>query len=159
MPMLSLRHALAALAVAVSLGPLPAAADTTLLSVSYDPTRELYVAVNNAFAKQWKAERGERVAIRQSHGGSGKQARSVIDGLETDVVTLGLAYDIDAIAAVGLTAKDDAVGEIDDRDQGTRSSAKDAVRNGILHPPRPPEASFRNSPTASFYGVTPSFAA
>jgi sulfate/thiosulfate-binding protein len=106
MPMPSLRHALAVLAVVVSLGPLHAAADTTLLNVSYDPTRELYVAINNAFAKQWQAERNERITIRQSHGGSGKQARSVIDGLEADVVTLGLAYDIDAIAAVGLTAKD-----------------------------------------------------
>jgi sulfate/thiosulfate transport system substrate-binding protein len=106
MPMPSLRHALAALALVVCLSPLHAAADTTLLNVSYDPTRELYVAINNAFAKQWQAERNERITIRQSHGGSGKQARSVIDGLEADVVTLGLAYDIDAVAAVGLTAKD-----------------------------------------------------
>jgi len=76
---------------------LPAAADTTLLNVSYDPTRELYQAFNASFAKQWKAKTGETVTIRQSHGGSGKQARSVIDGLEADVVTLALAYDIDAI--------------------------------------------------------------
>jgi sulfate/thiosulfate-binding protein len=102
----SIRQALAALAVLVALGPLQAAAETTLLNVSYDPTRELYVAINKAFAKQWQAERGERITIRQSHGGSGKQARSVIDGLEADVVTLGLAYDIDAVAAAGLTAKD-----------------------------------------------------
>jgi sulfate/thiosulfate transport system substrate-binding protein len=72
-------------------------ADTTLLNVSYDPTRELYQEFNAAFAKQWKAKTGETVAIRQSHGGSGKQARSVIDGLDADVVTLALAYDIDAI--------------------------------------------------------------
>jgi len=76
---------------------LPALADTTLLNVSYDPTRELYQQFNAAFAKQWKAKTGETVTIRQSHGGSGKQARSVIDGLEADVVTLALAYDIDAI--------------------------------------------------------------
>jgi sulfate transport system substrate-binding protein len=69
-----------------------------LLNVSYDPTRELYQDVNAAFAKQWQAKTGQVVTISQSHGGSGKQARSVIDGLEADVVTLGLAYDIDAIA-------------------------------------------------------------
>ncbi len=77
---------------------LPALAQTTtLLNVSYDPTRELYQDVNAAFAKQWKAKTGEQLTFRQSHGGSGKQARSVIDGLEADVVTLALAYDIDAI--------------------------------------------------------------
>jgi len=75
-----------------------AAAPTQLLNVSYDPTRELYVAVNAAFAKSWKAQSGQDVTIRQSHGGSGKQARSVIDGLPADVVTLALAYDIDEIA-------------------------------------------------------------
>ena len=68
-----------------------------LLNVSYDPTRELYQAFNASFAKQWKAKTGETVRVRQSHGGSGKQARSVIDGLEADVVTLALASDIDAI--------------------------------------------------------------
>jgi len=74
------------------------AKDITLLNVSYDPTRELYQAVNKAFAEQWKQKTGNTVTINQSHGGSGKQARAVIDGLEADVVTLGLAYDIDAIA-------------------------------------------------------------
>jgi sulfate/thiosulfate-binding protein len=74
------------------------AKDITLLNVSYDPTRELYADVNKAFATQWKAKTGDTVAVRQSHGGSGKQARSVIDGLEADVVTLALAYDIDEIA-------------------------------------------------------------
>ncbi|HVZ70978.1 MAG TPA: sulfate ABC transporter substrate-binding protein [Polyangia bacterium] len=69
-----------------------------LLNVSYDPTRELYTDVNAAFAKQWQQKTGQTVTINQSHGGSGKQARSVIDGLEADVVTLALAYDIDAIA-------------------------------------------------------------
>ncbi len=69
----------------------------TLLNVSYDPTRELYQEFNAAFAKHWKAKTGETVTIKQSHGGAGKQARAVIDGLEADVVTLALAYDIDAI--------------------------------------------------------------
>ena len=73
----------------------------TLLNVSYDPTRELYVDYNAAFAKHWKAKTGQDVIIKQSHGGSGKQARSVIDGLDADVVTLGLAGDIDAIAQNG----------------------------------------------------------
>jgi len=70
----------------------------TLLNVSYDPTRELYVAFNKAFVAHWKAKTGETVDIKQSHGGAGRQARAVIDGLEADVVTLALAYDIDAIA-------------------------------------------------------------
>jgi sulfate/thiosulfate transport system substrate-binding protein len=82
------------------------AAPQQLLNVSYDPTRELYVAVNAAFARDWKAKTGQDVVIRQSHGGSGKQARSVIDGLPADVVTLALGYDIDAIANRGLIAKD-----------------------------------------------------
>jgi sulfate/thiosulfate transport system substrate-binding protein len=73
----------------------------TLLNVSYDPTRELYQAINVAFAKAWKAQHGQDVTINQSHGGSGKQARSVIDGLEADVVTLALAYDVDALAKSG----------------------------------------------------------
>ncbi len=80
------------------------AAETTLLNVSYDPTRELYVAINKAFAAKWQAATGDTVRINQSHGGSGKQARAVIDGLEADVVTLALAYDIDAIAESGLIA-------------------------------------------------------
>ncbi len=73
-------------------------AETALLNVSYDPTRELYQDYNAAFVKYWQTKTGESIRIRQSHGGSGKQARSVIDGLEADVVTLALAYDIDAIA-------------------------------------------------------------
>src|SRR3954468_25008334 len=75
-----------------------APADVTLLNVSYDPTRELYQDFNRSFAARWEQATKERVTIRQSHGGSGKQARSVIDGLEADVVTLALAYDIDEIA-------------------------------------------------------------
>src|SRR5262245_27621897 len=81
-------------------------ADSELLNVSYDPTRELYQALNDVFAKEWQAKTGETVTIQQSHGGSGKQARAVIDGLEADVVTLALAYDIDAIASKGLIAQD-----------------------------------------------------
>ncbi|MEK7768471.1 MAG: substrate-binding domain-containing protein, partial [Pseudomonadota bacterium] len=75
-----------------------AVADRTLLNVSYDPTRELYQEFNASFIKQWQAKTNEKVAVRQSHGGSGKQARSVIDGLEADVVTLALGNDINAIA-------------------------------------------------------------
>ncbi|MGZ3237158.1 MAG: sulfate ABC transporter substrate-binding protein, partial [Burkholderiaceae bacterium] len=82
------------------------AADVSLLNVSYDPTRELYQDVNAAFVKQWKAKTGDDVKIKQSHGGSGKQARSVTDGLDADVVTLALAYDIDAIADKGLLSAD-----------------------------------------------------
>ena len=82
------------------------AADITLLNVSYDPTRELYQDVNTAFAKEWKGKMGDNVKIKQSHGGSGKQARAVIDGLEADVVTLALAYDIDALAEHKLLAAD-----------------------------------------------------
>jgi sulfate/thiosulfate-binding protein len=82
------------------------AAEVSLLNVSYDPTRELYQDINPAFAKLWKAKTGDTVTIKQSHGGSGKQGRSVIDGLNADVVTLALAYDIDAIAERGVIAKD-----------------------------------------------------
>ena len=81
------------------------ARDVTLLNASYDPTRELYRAVNTAFAAQWKAQHGNTVTIQMSHGGSGKQARAVVDGLPADVVTLALAYDIDAVADHGLLDK------------------------------------------------------
>jgi sulfate transport system substrate-binding protein len=81
-------------------------AATSMLNVSYDPTREFYVAYNAAFAAYWKKQSGEDVTVQQSHGGSGKQARTVIDGLEADVVTLGIPTDIDAIASAGLIAKD-----------------------------------------------------
>lgn len=93
---------LAIVAVALSTSVAAFAADVTLLNVSYDPTRELYTDVNKSFASYWKGKTGDNVTIKQSHGGSGKQARAVIDGLEADVVTLALAYDIDAIAAKGL---------------------------------------------------------
>lgn len=91
------------LAAGLAVGTSAAApAEVNLLNVSYDPTRELYKDYNSAFVQYWQNKTGEKVSIQQSHGGSGKQARAVIDGLEADVVTLALAYDIDAIAAKGL---------------------------------------------------------
>ena len=86
--------------------PMLVGAQTTLLNVSYDPTRELYQEFNAAFARHWKSKTGQDVTIRQSHGGSGAQARAVIDGLQADVVTLALAYDVDAISRAGLIAAD-----------------------------------------------------
>jgi len=91
----------AAALLAVLIGSAAHAAASTLLNVSYDPTRELYEDYNKAFAAYWKSKTGDTVSVKQSHGGSGKQARSVIEGLEADVVTLALAYDIDALAAQG----------------------------------------------------------
>ena len=99
-----LRPFLAALAAALL--ALPATAAVTLLNVSYDPTRELYQEYNAAFAAYWQAKTGEKVTVLQSHGGSGKQARSVVDGLEADVVTLALSWDIDAIANAALLPHD-----------------------------------------------------
>ena len=96
------RYLLVALSLAAAA---PAAAAPELLNVSYDPTRELYRDINAAFARKWQASTKQRIEIRQSHGGSGKQARAVIDGLPADVVTLALAYDIDEIASKGLIAK------------------------------------------------------
>ena len=95
---------LLALIVTLTIG-LAHAGTITLLNVSYDPTRELYQDINRAFAAQWKATHGDDVTIRMSHGGSGKQARAVVDGLPADVVTLALAHDIDAVADHGLVAK------------------------------------------------------
>lgn len=89
------------LGLSLSLFSLPVLAGATLLNVSYDPTRELYQDINAKFAQQWQAKNKQSLEIKQSHGGSGKQARSVIDGLEADVVTLALAYDIDSIAQKG----------------------------------------------------------
>ena len=94
----SLLRTIAAAALLSMATAFPAAADTTLLNVSYDPTREFYKEFNAAFAEHWKAETGETVTVQMSHGGSGKQARAVIDGLDADVVTLALEADIDAIA-------------------------------------------------------------
>jgi sulfate/thiosulfate-binding protein len=103
-----LRSTLAA-AAALSIATVAAGAglaDTSLLNVSYDPTRELYKAVNEAFIKDWKAKGGDNLTIEQSHGGSGKQARAVIDGLQADVVTLALQVDIDQIAKAGKIKAD-----------------------------------------------------
>ena len=91
------RRALVGTVLSALSGLALAQAPVTLLNVSYDPTRELYVEYNQAFARHWKGKTGQEVSIKQSHGGSGKQARSVIDGLEADVVTLALAGDIDAL--------------------------------------------------------------
>ncbi len=93
------------LSSALGLSATAQAADISLLNVSYDPTRELYQDINQGFAKQWQAKTGDKVTIKQSHGGSGKQARAVIDGLNADVATLALAYDTDALAEKNLLDK------------------------------------------------------
>ncbi len=101
-----MRRLLAVFAASVLAVGAAQAADVNLLNVSYDPTRELYTALNKAFSAKYQVETGKTIEIKQSHGGSGKQARSVIDGLQADVVTLALAYDVDAIAQRGLLAAD-----------------------------------------------------
>jgi sulfate/thiosulfate-binding protein len=101
-----MRRTMTGLVASLILSGTAHAADVNLLNVSYDPTRELYAAFNKAFAAKYRAETGKTIEIKQSHGGSGKQARSVIDGLAADVVTLALAYDVDAIAQRGLIAAD-----------------------------------------------------
>ncbi len=93
-----LKKIIQAIAIAVVLAPAVHAENISLLNVSYDPTRELYASYNKAFEKYWKEKTGEDVSIKASHGGSGKQGRSVIDGIDADVVTLALAYDIDEIS-------------------------------------------------------------
>jgi sulfate/thiosulfate transport system substrate-binding protein len=100
------RNALGAILGAVATVRPAAAADTALLNVSYDPTRELYRDINRAFIAAWQLRTGQRITINQSHGGSGAQARSVLDGLQADVVTLALAADIDALAKRGMIARD-----------------------------------------------------
>ncbi len=105
MDLLSRRMVLAGAAAFAAPGVASAAAATTLLNASYDPTREFYKSYNMLFAADWKRRSGQDVRINQSHDGSGKQARAVIDGLEADVVTLALAYDVDAIAQRGLIAR------------------------------------------------------
>src|SRR5512147_1121247 len=101
MKLVSFARRLAVLGALASLAGAAQAREITLLNVSYDPTRELYVDFNKAFAEYWKKKTGDDVKINQSHGGSGRQARSVIDGLAADVVTLALAADVDAIATNG----------------------------------------------------------
>src|SRR5262245_57706570 len=100
----SMLRILASLPAVLLVAGQAAAADVTLLNVSYDPTRELYADLNKAFAAKFQADAGKSIEIKQSHGGSGRQARSVIDGLAADVVTLALAYDVDEIADRGLIA-------------------------------------------------------
>lgn len=100
--MLKIRNLALTISAATMVASSAFAAPTELLNVSYDPTRELYESINAAFAKQWLISSRQQVDIKQSHGGSGKQARAVIDGLQADVVTLALAYDVDEIARHGL---------------------------------------------------------
>jgi len=102
----------------------------TILNVSYDPTREFYQEINTRFAEQWRAQTGQSVTIEQSHGGSGKQARSVIDGLEADIVTLGLAYDIDTIAQRAKLIKPDWQSRLDNRSCPFTSTIVFLVRTG-----------------------------
>jgi sulfate transport system substrate-binding protein len=107
-----------------------APAEIKLLNVSYDPTRELYQAINKAFAAEWKSKTGQTVTINQSHGGSGKQARAVIDGLEADVVTLALAYDTDAISQQGHLLPGDWQSRLLDNSSPYTPSTVFLVRNG-----------------------------
>jgi len=107
-----------------------APAEVRLLNVSYDPTRELYQDINKAFAADWQARTGQTVIINQSHGGSGKQARAVIDGLEADVVTLALAYDIDAIAQQGRLLPDNWQSRLPDNSSPYTSTIVFLVRKG-----------------------------
>jgi sulfate/thiosulfate transport system substrate-binding protein len=128
----AISSAIAAVVVAVSLSlPKATASDQVkLLNVSYDPTRELYQDINVAFAKSWKDQTGKTVTVSQSHGGSGKQARGVIDGLEADVVTLALAYDIDAIAEKGKLLPADWQKQLPDNSAPYTSTIVFLVRKG-----------------------------
>jgi sulfate transport system substrate-binding protein len=122
--------AAAAGSAAPSASVAPGAAPATLLNVSYDPTRELYTEVNAAFAKNWKEKTGQAVTTNQSHGGSSKQARAVIDGLEADVVTLALAYDIDSIADKGKLLPADWQKRLPNNSSPYVSTIAFLVRNG-----------------------------
>jgi sulfate/thiosulfate-binding protein len=120
-----------ALAAVVIFTPsLAAGQNVTLLNVSYDPTRELYQDVNAAFAKAWQARTGQGVTISQSHGGSGKQARAVIDGLQADVVTLALAYDVDALHVNGALIPQNWQSRLPDRSAPYTSTIVFLVRKG-----------------------------
>ncbi|MGV3532872.1 MAG: sulfate ABC transporter substrate-binding protein [Chthoniobacteraceae bacterium] len=125
-----LATAIAALAALSVTGSALAADSVQLLNVSYDPTRELYVDFNNAFIKHWKATKKQTVSIKQSHGGSGKQARSVIDGLQADVVTLALAGDIDALATKGKLIPEDWQKRLPDKSSPYTSTIVLLVRKG-----------------------------
>ncbi|MDR5170641.1 sulfate ABC transporter substrate-binding protein [Methylobacillus flagellatus] len=106
------------------------AADVTLLNVSYDPTRELYQEYNNVFAKYWQAKTGDKITIKTSHGGSGKQARAVIDGLQADVVTLALAYDVDALQEKAKLIPKDWIKRLPDNSSPYTSTIVFLVRKG-----------------------------
>src|SRR3954468_7724051 len=110
----------------------PAASQTTptLLNVSYDPTRELYQQFNAAFATHWQAQTGQRLTIKQSHGGSGAQARSVIDGLDADVVTLALWFDVDAIQKAGLISSPEWASRLPNNSAPYTSTIVFMVRKG-----------------------------
>jgi len=128
---MKLRSALMAALLSLSaLFSLSVRADVTLLNVSYDPTRELYQEVNKTFAEKWKQQTGQTVEISQSHGGSGKQARSVIDGLEADVVTLALAADIDAIVEKSKRIAPDWATRLPNRSTPYSSTIVFVVRKG-----------------------------
>ena len=124
------RVLITSVAAANGLGVWAQPAPVTLLNVSYDPTRELYVAFNAAFAAYWKAKTGQEVSIKQSHGGSGKQARSVIDGLDADVVTLALAGDIDALYNNGKLVPADWQKRLPHNSSPYTSAIVLVVRNG-----------------------------
>src|SRR3954465_5705922 len=106
------------------------AKDITLLNVSYDPTREFYQDFNGAFEKYWQGKTGNKIAIKQSHGGSGKQGRSVIDGLDADVVTLALAYDIDSISQIGKLMPGDRTKRLPENSTPYTSTIVFVVRKG-----------------------------
>jgi len=128
---LQVRAILAGLLLALGLGAANAPAATVkLLNVSYDPTREFYDEYNKAFAAYWKGKTGDAVVVNQSHGGSGKQARAVIEGLEADVVTLALAYDIDALAAQGRLVPPDWQRRLPDHSAPYTSTIVFLVRKG-----------------------------
>ena len=125
------RGFLAAATMAIGSAAVPTAQSSVkLLNVSYDPTREFYQEVNAAFAKQWAAQAGQTVTVNQSHGGSGKQARAVIDGLQADVVTLALAYDIDAIHTAGNLLPKDWQKRLPDNSAPYTSTIVFVVRKG-----------------------------
>jgi sulfate transport system substrate-binding protein len=107
-----------------------AAKDITLLNVSYDPTRELYAAYDKAFSKYWKEKTGDNVTVKQSHGGSGKQARAVIDGLQADIVTLALAADVDALHTKGNLLAADWINKLPDNSAPYTSTIVFLVRKG-----------------------------
>jgi sulfate/thiosulfate transport system substrate-binding protein len=124
------RRMLFALPFALAAWPVYAQQSVSLLNVSYDPTREFYVEFNSAFAKHWKAKEGQDVTVRQSHGGSGRQARAVIDGLDADVVTLALAFDVDALHQNGKLIPADWQTRLPNNASPYTSTIVFLVRNG-----------------------------